>query len=71
MTKYPVIIGSMLIVNMLGCSEEIKAPTIQEAKVPFVPLPLSRISQDIVDGLALTIDRSSVWVDQERAVAMD
>ncbi|HCQ03006.1 MAG TPA: hypothetical protein DIT99_21010 [Candidatus Latescibacteria bacterium] len=71
MTKYPVIIGPMLIVNMLGCSEEIKAPTIQEAKVPFVPLPVSRISQDIVDGLALTIDRSSVWVDQERAVAMD
>ena len=63
MTKYPVIIGSMLIVNMLGCSEEIKAP--------FVPLPVSRMSQDIVDGLALTIDRSSVWVDQEQAVAMD
>jgi hypothetical protein len=63
MTKYPVIIGSMLIVKLLGCSEEIKAP--------FVPLPVSRMSQDIVDGLALTIDRSSVWVDQERAVAMD
>ena len=71
MTKYPVIIGSMLIVNMLCCSEEIKAHTIQEAKVPFVPLPVSRIGQDIVDGLALTIDRSSVWVDRERVVAMD
>lgn len=71
MTKYPVIIGSMSTVNMLGCSEEIKAPTIQEAKAPFVPLSVSRISQDIVGGLALTVDRSSVWEDQERAVAMD
>jgi hypothetical protein len=61
----------MSIVNMLGCSEEIKAPTIPEAKAPFVPLSVSRISQDIVGGLALTVDRSSVWEDQERAVAMD
>lgn len=71
MTKFSVMIGPILIVNMSGCSEEIKAPTIQEAKVPFVPLPVSRIGQDIVDGLALTIDRSSVWVDRERVVAMD